>query len=140
MSSQTIKIIITGVLFLHGVAHIGPFLVIVGNWKDTGAWLAARSWLFPNLSVQSAKLVGSAFWIFSLAGFVAASAAFWGILIPGGLWRIIALISAVVSALGILLFLGTWPTFNTIAALSVNAAVFICLLWLKWPPQEMFGK
>ncbi|HEY8732415.1 MAG TPA: hypothetical protein VIN69_10640 [Candidatus Limnocylindria bacterium] len=48
--------------------------------------------------------------------------------------------SAIASTLGIALFFGTWPAFNTIAALSVNAAVFVTLLWLQWPARTVFGR
>jgi len=140
---QTIKLIIVGVLLLHGLGHIGALVAIAVNWSSrgtaTGAWLPARSWLFPSLSPQAAKAVASAFWILSTIGFVAASMSFWGIVLPSDAWRQLALASSVVSALGITLFLGTWPAFNTIAALAVNIAVLITQLWLHWPPQAMFG-
>lgn len=59
---------------------------------------------------------------------------------PGDVWRQLATASAIVSTLGIVLFFGTWPTFNTIAALAVNIAVLVTQFWLHWPPQAMFGK
>ena len=141
MSEQTIKILIAGVLLVHGLGHIGPLLAISFTWSQgTGGWLAARSWLFPSLPAYTAKMIASVFWILSMIGFVAAAAAFWGVLVPGDLWRMLAMISEVVSMVGIVAFLGTWPAFNTIAALSVNVAVLVALLWLNWPPQAMFGK
>jgi hypothetical protein len=44
-----------------------------------------------------------------------------------------------VSILGITLFLGTWPVFNTVAALAMNIAVLVSQLWLRWPPQAVYG-
>lgn len=41
---------------------------------------------------------------------------------------------------GIVLFFGTWPMFNTLAATGMNVAVLVALLWLHWPPQSLFGK
>lgn len=141
MSTQTIKILIAGLLLVHGLGHTGPLLAISFIWSQgTGGWLPARSWLFPSLPANRAKMIASVFWILSMIGFVAAAAAFWGFLVPGDLWRMLALISAVVSMVGIVAFLGTWPAFNTIAALGVNVAVLVALLWLNWPPQVMFGK
>jgi hypothetical protein len=63
---------------------------------------------------------------------------FWGILVPGDLWRI-ALVSSIISIVGIVLFLGNWPTFNTIAALAVNVAVIVtrCGHWPLRPCLEM---
>jgi len=144
MSDQTIKIVIAAVLLLHGLGHGGALGALI--WirfrpgDDTGAWLAARSWLFPSLPAATVTAVASVFWVLSLIGFVAAALSFWGILMPGDAWRQLAVASAIVSILGIVLFFGTWPTFNTIAALAVNIAVLVTQLWLRWPPQTMFGK
>lgn len=80
------------------------------------------------------------FWVLSLIGFVAAALSFWGIFVPGEAWKQLAVASAIVSTLGIALFLGTWPPFNTLAALGVNVAVLVTQLWLHWPPETMFGK
>ena len=144
MPPQTLKLIIAGVLLLHGLGHTGALVAIVVNWTKrgtpTGSWLSARSWLFPSLAPPAAKTVASIFWILSTNGFVAAAMSFWGIVVPGDAWRQLALASSVVSILGITLFLGTWPTFNTLAALAVNIAVLVTQLWLHWPPQAMFGK
>ncbi len=144
MSDQIIKIIIGAALLLHGLGHGGALGALI--WirfrpgDNTGAWLAARSWLFPSLPAATATAVASVFWILSLIGFVAAALSFWGILVPGDAWRQLAVASSIVSILGIALFFGTWPTFNTLAALGMNIAVLVALLWLHWPPQAMFGK
>ena len=107
---------------------------------DTVGWLAARSWLFRSLSAPIATTIASVFWMLSLLGFVAAALAFWGTLVPGEAWRPLAVASAVVSTVGIVLFFGTWPMFNTLAATGMNVAVLVALLWLHWPPQSLFGK
>ena len=41
---------------------------------------------------------------------------------------------------GIVVFFGTWPMFNTLAAFGVNAAVLVAVLWLRWPPEATFGR
>ena len=142
MSTQTIKLIIVGVLFLHGIAHLGALAALLVNWRghDTDGWLPARSWLFPSLAPAGALTVASAFWVLSAIGFVAAALSFWDLLVPGHLWRQLAVASSIASGSGILLFLGTWPVFNTTAALGVNIAVLVALLWLNWPPVELFAK
>ena len=35
---------------------------------------------------------------------------------------------------------GTWPAFNTVAALGMNGAVLVAVFWLHWPPEAMFGR
>jgi hypothetical protein len=144
MSDQTIKILIGGALLLHGLGHGGALGAL---WwvrrhpgADTGGWRAARSWLFPSLPASTATTVAIIFWVLSLIGFLAAALSFWGILIPDEVWRPLSVASAIVSTLGIVLFLGTWPAFNTLAALGMNVAVLVTQLWLHWPPQAMSGR
>lgn len=144
MSEQIIKTVISAVILLHGLGHGGAIGALI--WvearpgADTGGWLAARSWLLPSLSAKNAKTLAIIFWAVSLMSFVAAVLSFLGILLPEALWRQISIGSAVVSTLGIALFLGTWPPFNTLAALGVNMGVFISQIWLRWPPEQIFGK
>jgi hypothetical protein len=73
----------------------------------------------------------------SMVGFVAAALSFWGLVLPGEAWRPLAIASAVVSLVGITLFFGTWPRFNTLAALVVNVAVLVSLLLLHWPADAV---
>jgi hypothetical protein len=142
MSPQLIKILIPLVLLLHGLGHGGAIgaLIAIDRGLSGGKWLSARSWLFPNFNSRAAKIIAIIFWGVSLIGFVAAALSFWGILVPGDLWRQLALISAFISFTGIVLFWGRWPLFNTLAAQAVNVAVFVTQLWLYWPPTDMFGK
>ena len=63
----------------------------------------------------------------------------WGVVVPGSVWRPLAVVAALVSITGIVLFFGTWPMNSTLAALGVNVAVLIAVLWLRWPPQAAFG-
>ena len=143
MSDQIVKLIVAGALLVHGLGHGGALgaLIWIGGrpGTDTGGWLAARSWLVPSLPAATATTVASVFWILSLIGFVVVALSFWGILVPDGAWRPLAVGSAVVSIAGIVLFFGTWPMFNTLAALGVNVAVLVALLGLRWPPQTLFG-
>lgn len=138
-----IRTFIGGALLIHGLGHGGALgaLAWIGRFgeKDTGGWHAARSWLFPSLDPRTATATASLFWIASMIGFVAASLSFWGVLVPAEAWRYLAVI-AFVSAIGILLFFGTWPTFNMLAALGMNIAVLIALLWLRWPPEPFGGR
>lgn len=134
MPDQIIKLVIFGALLVHGIAHMGALggliWIAYSPGTNTSGWLPARSWLFPSLSALAATTVASIFWIVSLLGFIAVALSFWGILVPGDVWRPLAIASAIVSTLGIALFFGTWPTFNTVAALGMNiVAVLVALLW-----------
>jgi len=128
---------------IHGFGHGGALgalaWIALRPGDPTGGWQAARSWLMPALPMATATSVASGFWLISMVGFVAAALSFWGIVLPGEAWRPLAIGSAIVSLVGITLFFGTWPPFNTLAALAVNVAVLVSLLWLRWPAEAALG-
>jgi hypothetical protein len=145
MSDQTIKILVTATLFLHGVAHGRAFVALLYQFMGRlpASWLPVRSWLFSSRSSKAAVGVASIFWGLATLGFLAAALSFWGLLLSPDLWSQIVVPSAILSTLGIILISGMWPgapnknlsTLDTIIALVVNAAVLITRLWLHWPPS-----
>ena len=144
MSDQTIKLFAAGALLVHGLGHGGALAALawirLSPGSNTSAWLAARSWLVPSLPGDTATTLAGAFWIVSAVGFVIAAMSFWGVIVPAGVWRPLAVAVALVSATGIVLFFGTWPMFNTLAALGVNIAVLVAVLWLHWPSEAILGR
>ncbi len=142
MSPQLIKVLIAGILLVHGLGHGGAIgaLITIDRGVPGGQWKAAHSWLFPNLAPKTAKTVATIFWALSLVGFVVAALSFWGWIFPISLWRPVALVFAFISFTGIALFWGNWPVFNTLAAQAVNLAVIVTQLFMHWPPQDMFGR
>jgi hypothetical protein len=150
MSPQNIRILIAGTLFLHGLAHGRAFIALVAKAAGLGSQpqVLVRSWLWPSLAPGASAALASPFWLLSTAGFVASSLSFWGIIVPGEAWRQLAVASAAISTLGIALFAGTWPgapsrgfsNLDTAIAVFMNAVILVLLLWLKWPPEAMFGK
>jgi hypothetical protein len=135
------NLIVGGILLVHGLGHGGALGALL--WirfmpgTETGDWLAARSWLFPSLTEANASIVAGTFWIVAMIGFVAAALSFWGILLPQDLWGPVAVGSAVVSLVGMVLFFGTWPAFNYAAALIVNIAVLVAVLVLHLTPEPI---
>ena len=144
MSDQMLRWVVGGVLMVHGLGHGGALAALA--WiqaragSETGAWSPAGAWPMPTLNADTATVLASAFWIASLVGFVVAALSFWGIFVPADWWRPVGVVTAAVSLSGIVLFFGTWPMFNTLAALGVNVAVLVAVLWLRWPPQATFGR
>jgi hypothetical protein len=124
MSPQVLRTLIAGALFVHGIGHT------LGFWKPTRSWLLGHWAAEPTL-----RIISSIFWVLSAIGFVAACLAFLGILLPHSWWRPAAVVSAVVSLVGLILFIGNWPAFNTIGAVGMNVAVLVALLWARWPPE-----
>ena len=132
MSDQAVRVVWFGVLLVHGLGHVGALATLawlaVRPGAATGAWSAAKSQLVPSLAPGTATLVASA----SLVGFVSAAMLFW--FGSGDAGQSLAIASAVVSTLGIGLFFGTWPLFNTAAAFGVNAVVLVARLILHETP------
>jgi hypothetical protein len=138
VSDQAVRVVWFGVLLVHGLGHFGALAALA--WlafrpgTSNGAWTSARSWLVPSLAPGTATIVASAFWIASLVGFVTTALLFW--FGSTDAWQPLAIVSAVVSTVGIVLFFGAWPMFNTIAALLVNGVVLVALLMLRWAPPH----
>ena len=86
------------------------------------------------------RLTANILWSLATVGFLLSLLAFLGIILPAQWWRPLAVIFALVSLLGLVLFLGNWPAFNTVGAIGFNLAVLVALLWLHWPPVELFGR
>lgn len=143
MLMDNMRFLVGGLLLVHGLGHGGAIGALL--WlrfspeSPTGGWLAARSWLLPALQAPEATAIAMTFWVLAMLGFVAAALIFWGIVLPGEAWRPLAVGSALVSLAGMVVFYGTWPIFNTVASLAVNAAVLFTQLVARWPAREMFG-
>ncbi len=128
MSTQTIRILIAGALFVHGIGH------------TLGIWKPARSLPFLDAPESTLRLIGSVIWVLVAVGFIASSMGFWGILVPASWWRPLAIVFAVISLAGLILFGRSWPIFNLVGAYAMNIATLIALLWRHWPPLEMFNR
>lgn len=142
MSDEMLRLLVGGVLMVHGVAHVGAIGALLwirsGHRTGAGTWTAARSWLAPSLPPDVAAGIASTFWAAAIIGFVLTALAFWGIVLPTDAWRPLGVLSALVSSGGIVLFFGTWPMFNTLAASIVNVGVLVAVA-INWPPPSVLG-
>ena len=128
MSAQTIRILIAGALFVHGIGHT------LGYWKP------ARSLPFLAVSETTLRIAGGIIWTLVAIGFIFSSMSFYGILVPANWWRSLAVIFSVISLVGLILFGRSWPAFNFIGASGLNIAILISLLYFHWPSLEMFNR
>ncbi len=128
MSLQTIRILIAGALLVHGIGH------------TLGFWKPAHSLPLLNVPEPVLKLAGGIIWILVAVGFIVSSMGFYGLFVPAHWWRPLAVIFAVISLVGLVLFGRSWPIFNFIGASGLNIAVLVALIWLQWPPLEMFNR
>jgi hypothetical protein len=150
VSPDLLRILITAGLLLHGVAHAKAFFALLADAAASGTrkTVQVRAWLAPSLSGRAAALLAAPFWLVSGLGFIEASLTFWGILQGGAAWRQASVVSAIISALGTVLFSAVWPgapsrrfsALDTAIALVVNAAILVLLLAVGWPPVSLFGR
>ncbi len=144
MSADSTRFLIGGVLLIHGLGHGGALGALL--WmralpnSPTGGWLAARTWLAPTANTSELTWIAMAFWVVALIGFVSASLSLCGVVVPGDWWRQLAIVSALVSLTGMIVFFGTWPAFNWLASLAVNLGVLFTQIVTRWPAQELFGR
>jgi hypothetical protein len=140
MSGVTLRIIIAAILFIHGIGHFMGVMPAMRLVEVTG-W-NSRSWLLtPLIGETASRILSVVLFLAALVGFVAATLALVGWLVPHESWRTLAVVSAVISIVTIALF---WNAFvslipNKVGALGVDIAVLVCLLALNWPSEADIG-
>lgn len=140
MSPTALRIIIAAVLFIHGIGHFmgvipAMQLVNVKGWNS-------RSWLLtPLIGEATSRVLSAVLFMVALVGFIASAMALLGWLVPHEWWQTLAIVSAMLSLITIVLF---WNAFvslipNKVGALGVDIAVVVCLLMLNWPAEADIG-
>lgn len=131
-----LKVVIALVLLAHGIGHsmgpLGMFKVATIN----PAW-HGDSWLLTGpAGTTVTNVVGMTLWGVALIGFALVAAVVVGWL-PEAWWQPLAIVSAVASIVGILLFPAAFPVFSTFGALVVDVAVLVAVLWMHWVPSDL---
>jgi hypothetical protein len=117
--------LITVVLFAHGVGHL---LFLANSW---GVWKGGeegRSWLISEILGAGQTLEGiiGLLWLIPVAGFVAVS---WGYVTQQGWWPQLALASAAISLVMIILWWGALVVGSAFFAFVFDLAVIAVVLW-----------
>jgi hypothetical protein len=136
-----VKILIALFLIAHGLVHAGIAAGPIPDDPDSkpGAFFTSpeRSWLLPKvgLSAAATKWIGLILVALATLGFVLAGLGVFGV--PGldEIWRTLAVVSAVMSLLLLILFWHLW----LIAGVLLDIGILIALLWLEWPPIDLIG-
>ena len=130
-----LKTIVAIFVILHGLTHSIMAMVPNPNAPDAGVatfFSGIGSWLLTGLGLSESTTKTSAILLSVIAtiGFVAAGLALFGVLVPFDWWRILAIASAVVSLLLVVIF---WHPY-LIVGLLIDAAVLVTLIFTKWSP------
>jgi hypothetical protein len=133
-----LKIVIALILFAHGVGHSIGLLQVFKVTSVNPAW-NGESWLLTGVVGSTAtQAVGATLWTTAMVGFVALAAVVLGWL-PPSWWTPLAIVASVASLSGLVLFPVAFPTFSSIGAFVVDAAVLVAVLWFHWVPGEFAG-
>jgi hypothetical protein len=125
----------------HGLVH--SILAVAPNPADQDAKPGAfftvpeRSWLLPQLGLNETAVhwIGIILVVFSSLGFVLTGLGIFGVAGLNAIWREVAMISACMSLLLLILFWHHWLPVGVL----INLGTVIALLWAKWPPIDMIG-
>ena len=136
MTGRTLQLVIAILFFIHGVGHIMCILPALG--LDASPTWNSYSWLLTGLIGQpAANVLSIVIWLAAIVGFLLASLALMGWGVPHEWWRPLAVVSAIISLIGVILFWNAFAAgFNKAGAITVDLAVLIGLLVLHWPVEH----
>ena len=128
-----LKIALAILFIAHGLVHAG--LAAAPNPRDPnskpGAFFTAveRSWLLPKLGLNNSAVqwIGICLVALSTLGFVLAGLGVFGVAGLSAIWRTVAVVSACVSTLLLVLFWHPWLP----VGLLINVVTLIALLWAR---------
>jgi hypothetical protein len=148
MSPKTLRFLIAGVLSFHGIGHLMGVIAGLSLFRvdaSSPAWLKgwnSHSWLLSGLLGDMVSRVLCI--VLFGAAFVTAIAAALGLLdwlVPHESWRTLAISSAVISLVAVILFWrGLMLLFpHKAGAIGLDIATLVCLLVLNWPSEAAIG-
>jgi hypothetical protein len=129
-----VKTIVAIFLILHGLVHV--ILAMVPDPNEPGAGFAtffSQSWLLNGLglSPSAGRPIAIILAVIATIGFVTAGLALLGFMVPFDWWRSLAIFSAVVSLLLLVVF---WNTY-LIVGILIDVAILVALLVFNWTPE-----
>ena len=137
MSGSTLRFVTAVVLIAHGIGHFMGILSAIGVRLTPKS--SSRSWLFTNLVGDTgARAIGVVIWLSALLGFLGAGMSLLGWFFPQNLWQPLAIVSAIISLIGLVFFWNAFATIlNKVGALGVDVAVLGALLIFHWPSDRV---
>jgi hypothetical protein len=130
-----LRIVLALVLFAHAVGHILGPLQLLGISNVKSAW-QGDTWLLSGLGPTLNQVLGVVLWSVAMAGFLATAALVLNWL-PADWWAPLAIGSAVLSLVSVVLFPGALPTLSLVGAVAVDLIVLLAVVWLHWTPAAL---
>ena len=128
------KTIVALFLILHGLVH--GILALVPNPDSADAGFASffsRSWLLTSLglSTSAGKAIAIILAAIATIGFIATGLAILGILVPYDWWSVLAVASAAVSLLLLVIF---WHPY-LIVGILIDTLILVTVIFTDWSPE-----
>jgi hypothetical protein len=131
-----LKVVIALVLVAHGIGHSMGLLGMLKIADSNPAW-HGDSWILTGFAgTTMTQLVGIVLWTVAIVGFAGVAGVVVGWL-PAAWWAPLAIVSAVASLAGLLVFPIAFPAFSTLGALVVDVAVLAAVVWYHWAPSDL---
>jgi hypothetical protein len=129
-----VKTIVAVVFILHGLVHAVLAAVPNPNIPEAGfATFFSQSWLLSRLglSESAGKPIAIILAAIATLGFIAAGLGLLDILVPFDWWSALAVVSAAVSLLLLVVF---WNSY-LIVGLIIDVAVLVTVIFTNWTPE-----
>lgn len=140
MSGDTLRTVIALILLVHLIGHVQGIMAAAGLFNSE-TWHARSPILTDAIGEGPAKVVALVIFIAAMVLFLGAVLALFDLVVPYQNWRTLAVIGAVVSLVGQLLY---WNAFaallNRGGSLLVNVATLVLILLVHWPSDELLGR
>jgi hypothetical protein len=132
-----LKIIIGLVLIAHGIGHGLGYAPIFG-WAKAEGW-SGDSWMLTGaLGPTVSNVIALVLWTIPLVGFVLVGLGVFGVGIPADWIRPMAVVSSVVSIVGVVLFWDALPALTSkIGAIAIDVIVLWAVIVAHWPSSEV---
>lgn len=137
MTTRTIKLIAFIVLLVHGIGHFQGVAAGFGLKINNAA--PAQSWLLKGLNAKTNQTI--CLILFMLTGVfgVLTALSFKDILFAQAVWQKLAIVTAFLSTLCLLVFPNGFAMFfNKAGAIAVNLFIFYSILFSQNYPQVLF--
>jgi hypothetical protein len=117
-------------LVAHGLVHLAVWALPTGGTDQP--FDPHRSWLLGGLGKGPDHWISTALAITAAAFFIAAG---YGLVGQHQVWRLLAVVAAMVSLVLIATFFNPW----LVVGLGLEVAILTALLWADWPGEDLVG-
>jgi hypothetical protein len=132
------RFILGAFLIAHGLIHASygttpPVTAGGPPWP----FQISHSWLLSGVGLGegTVRMLGTALWVATTAGFLAAGFGIFGLPLQDGMWRGLAAGSAVLSLLLLVLYWHPW----LVLGIFIDGAIIVSVLGLQWPSHSLAG-